>query len=157
MPLTISALFRYLVAAGAVVALLSGCASTGGRSLPSDVVVERLQSHYRTWYGTPYRLGGSTRSGVDCSAFVRAIYRDVFNLELPRHTADQARSGRRVGRGRLRSGDLVFFKTGWFGYHVGVYVGNGRFIHASESRGVIESSLSSSYWSQRYWKARRVV
>lgn len=154
---TVARFFQYLVAACVVAVFLGGCSSTGGRALPSDVVVEKLLSHYRSWHGTPYQFGGSSRNGVDCSGFVQETYRSVFNLNLPRNTADQARSGRRVGRNRLRSGDLVFFKTGWFDYHVGVYVGNGRFIHASESRGVIQSSMSSDYWSRRFWKARRLA
>lgn len=137
--------------------VVGGCAGTGGRGAASDAVAARLITHYQQWHGTPYRLGGNNRRGVDCSAFVQATYRNVFDIDLPRSTEEQVRSGRRIGRGQLRSGDLVFFKTGWFKYHVGVYIGGGRFIHASESRGVIQSSLASDYWSKHFWKARRVV
>jgi cell wall-associated NlpC family hydrolase len=137
--------------------LAGGCSMTGGRAPSSEAATQQLMAHYRQWHGTPYRLGGNSRRGVDCSAYVQSVYREVYRVELPRSTSDQARVGRRVGRSNLRSGDLVFFKTGWFKYHVGVYVGGERFIHASESRGVIESSLSSTYWSRKYWKARRVV
>ncbi len=137
-------------------ALTAGCASTGRAPAP-DAIVAKLMAHYRQWQGTPYRIGGSSRNGVDCSAYVQSLYRDVYRVSLPRSTKDQEDVGRRVSRGKLKSGDLVFFKTGWFKRHVGVYVDNGRFIHASESRGVTESSLSSSYWSRKYWKARRVL
>lgn len=136
--------------------ILAGCAGTG-RAPVGDDAVARLMAHYRQWHGTPYRLGGTTRTGVDCSAYVQSVYRDLYRMQLPRSTQDQEDVGRRVSRNRLRSGDLVFFKTGWFKRHVGVYVANGRFIHASESRGVIESSLTSPYWSRNYWKARRVL
>lgn len=137
--------------------VVGGCAGTGGRGAPSDRVVAKLMTHYQQWHGTPYRLGGNSRRGVDCSAFVQVTFSNLFDIDLPRSTEEQARSGRRIGRSQLRSGDLVFFKTGWFKYHVGVYLGDGRFIHASESRGVIQSSLASDYWSKRFWKARRVV
>ncbi|KAA3630299.1 MAG: peptidase P60 [Proteobacteria bacterium] len=147
---------RLPIVAALLALVLAGCASTGGRA-PGDAVAQKLMAHYGTWHGTPYRYGGGTRRGVDCSGFVQATMRGVFGVQVPRSTEDQARAGRRVGRGSLTSGDLVFFKTGWFKYHVGVYVRDGRFIHASESRGVIESSLSSPYWSKRFWKARRIV
>ncbi len=136
--------------------VLAGCAGTG-RLPAGDDAIAGLMAHYRQWHGTPYRLGGSSRRGVDCSAYVQSVYRDLYRVELPRSTEDQEDVGRRVSRSRLRSGDLVFFKTGWFKRHVGVYVANGRFIHASESRGVTESSLSTPYWSRTYWKARRVL
>ncbi len=147
---------RLLLAAAAAATLLAaGCGTT--RTARRDPVVDRLMAHYRQWFGTPYQWGGNSRRGVDCSAFVQATYQSVFQRSLPRNTEEQADVGRRVSRKNLRSGDLVFFKTGWFKYHVGVYVADGKFIHASESKGVIQSSLSNDYWSRRYWKARRVV
>ena len=128
-----------------------------GRDEAHSQVARQLMAHYRQWHGTPYRWNDSSRRGVDCSAFVKLTYNKVFNLDLPRNTEDQAGVGRRVRRNHLKGGDLVFFKTGWFKYHVGVYVGRGRFIHASESVGVTESSLESGYWARRFWKARRIV
>jgi probable lipoprotein NlpC len=116
-----------------------------------------LVDFYGRWEGTPYRIGGSSRNGMDCSAFVQAAYRDLFAVELPRTTTRQARRGQRVRRTRLQSGDLVFFKTGWFERHVGIYVGEGAFIHASTSQGVTRSSLANPYWSKRYWKSVRVA
>lgn len=135
---------------------LGGCVSTGVSRTSTEAVADQLMRHYQVWYATPYRFGGNSRSGIDCSGFVQQTYRTVFKRELPRTTEEQADLGRRVSRNNLVVGDLVFFKTGWFKYHVGVYVGRDRFIHASESRGVIESSLNSSYWSKHYWKARRL-
>ena len=116
-----------------------------------------LLDFYGRWEGTPYRIGGSTRNGLDCSAFVQTAYRDLFAVDLPRTTKRQAGRGERVRRTRLQSGDLVFFKTGWFERHVGIYVGDGAFIHASTSKGVTRSSLADSYWSKRYWKSVRVA
>ena len=144
-----------LAAASAGILLVTGCGTT--RTARHDPVVDRLMAYYRQWYGTPYQWGGNSRRGIDCSAFVQLAYRDVFRIDLPRYTEDQADTGRRVSRKKLRGGDLVFFKTGWFKYHVGVYIADGKFIHASESKGVIQSSLNSDYWSRRYWKARRVA
>lgn len=113
-------------------------------------------AHYQQWHGTPYRWGGNNQAGLDCSAFVKITYKSVFNLNLPRHTRQQAELGKRVQQSKLQTGDLVFFKTGWHKYHVGIYVGKGNFMHVSERVGVTRSSLSSSYWSKRYWKARRI-
>ncbi|MFT5113213.1 MAG: putative lipoprotein NlpC [Parasphingorhabdus sp.] len=155
--------FRLAAIFSMILALfLSGCASTGftpgGQATQSrQTVTPNLMSHYQIWSGTPYRWGGANRSGVDCSAFVQLTYRNVYRRHVPRHTSDQAKIGKRVSKGRLKSGDLVFFKTGWSNYHVGVYVGRGEFIHASESKGVTRSSLYSSYWDKHYWKARRVI
>lgn len=137
---------------------LSGCASTGLNpgSQATSGGAHSLMDHYLAWQGTPYRWGGASRKGVDCSSFAQLTYQQVYRMNLPRHTRDQARAGSRVSRRNLKGGDLVFFKTGWFSYHVGVYVGNNRFIHASESKGVTQSSLNSPYWDKHYWKARRI-
>ncbi|MGI9336137.1 MAG: NlpC/P60 family protein [Gammaproteobacteria bacterium] len=117
---------------------------------------DALLAHLGSWADTPHRLGGTGRSGIDCSAFTAVTYRDVFDVDLPRTTTDQANLGRPVALEELEPGDLVFFKTE-SGRHVGVYTGNGEFMHASSSQGVTSSSLSSPYWSRRYWKANRVM
>ncbi len=148
--------FRSLLVALLAAVIVAGCSATPPARVDSDVTASLMAQH-RQWVGTPYRLGGDSRRGIDCSAYVQTLYRDVYRVRLPRSTEDQEDVGRRVSRDRLRPGDLVFFKTGWFKRHVGVYVSGGRFIHASESRGVTESSLASPYWSKHYWKARRVL
>jgi len=108
--------------------------------------------------GAPYRYGGSTLQGADCSGFVMSVYRQVYGIALPRSTADMARVGRRVSRHRLREGDLVFFKIGKGRKvtHAGIYLGNQRFIHASTSRGVIVSHLSETYYAPRFVHGSRV-
>lgn len=124
----------------------------------SGSVVGQLEAIQREWKNTPYRLGGTTQKGIDCSAFTQMVYRRVYGIELPRMTVDQAKQGRQVRKSDLKAGDLVAFKTGRGpnGRHIGVYVKNGEFMHASTRRGVIFSSLNSPYWSKAYWQARRL-
>jgi probable lipoprotein NlpC len=116
-----------------------------------------LSDFHRQWRGVPYRYGGEDVSGMDCSGLVQRAYRELFGLSLPRTTEDQADAGLRISRSQLRAGDLVFFKIGWWKIHVGMYLGNGRFLHASESDGVTQSSLAAPYWESRYWHARRLL
>lgn len=115
-----------------------------------------LMAHYREWRGVPYRLGGQSKRGIDCSAFVQLAYRQRFGLNLPRTTARQATMGRQVKRKHLKTGDLVFFKTGLRVRHVGIYLGQQRFLHASTSRGVMISRLGQRYWARHFWKAVRL-
>ena len=108
------------------------------------------------WLGIPYRWGGSTRRGIDCSAFVQQYVRENLAIELPRTTAGQRYEGVPVERDQLRAGDLVFFRRRGV-RHVGVYLSDGEFIHASSSRGVTVSELDNDYWTQHYWMSRRIV
>jgi len=112
-----------------------------------------LYQQHEAWQGTPYRIGGVNRSGIDCSAFVQVTFRDVFGMDLPRTTEQQLRTGQRIHRAQLQSGDLVFFRNG---RHVGIYLENHKFLHASTTRGVMISSLKNTYWSRHYWQAVKV-
>ena len=125
---------------------------------PSEVeaIKEALYGQLDRWQGTRYRLGGLGRGGIDCSGLTYVVYRDLFGKHLPRTTDEQGRVGRGVHRRALVPGDLVFFKTGMFQKHVGIYVEDGLFMHASKSGGVQISSLDRKYWRKRYWKARRM-
>lgn len=116
-----------------------------------------LSQHFKSWAKAPYKLGGLSRSGIDCSGFVHITYRDVFDTTLPRSTERLAQTGKAVAKQSLQFGDLVFFKTGRTKRHVGIYINNGKFIHASSSRGVMQSSLHSDYWSAHYWRAQRIL
>ncbi|MPV85579.1 peptidase P60 [Cardiobacteriales bacterium ML27] len=116
----------------------------------------QLMAFYQSWKGTPYRLGGTGRSGIDCSAFVMQGFQQIFSIDMPRTTEAQAKVGSRVMFSERKPGDLVFFKTGWNLRHVGIYVGDNQFMHASTSKGVIISSLSNPYWEKYYWKTTRI-
>ncbi|MBV4411967.1 bifunctional murein DD-endopeptidase/murein LD-carboxypeptidase [Enterobacteriaceae bacterium YMB-R22] len=120
-------------------------------------IKSRLMDQYAAWKGVRYRFGGSTKKGIDCSAFVQRTFRDQFGLELPRSTSGQQTSGKFVSRGKLRTGDLILFRAGSTGRHIGIYIGNDQFVHASTSSGVMISKLSEPYWNKRYNTARRVL
>ncbi|OZT73767.1 C40 family peptidase [Vreelandella boliviensis] len=124
---------------------------------PPTVIREALLAQHQRWAGTPYRIGGTSERGIDCSALVRNVYRDTFNLELPRSTRGQVHEGRSIDRQELQAGDLVFFRPPGRYNHVGIYVGDGYFLHASTSKGVIISSLDNSYWQRYYWQSRRAL
>lgn len=111
---------------------------------------------YQSWKGTPYRLGGSSRRGIDCSAFVQLTYSEVYRQMLPRTTAEQSQLGKAVPRTMAKKGDLVFFRTGRRMRHVGIYMGNNEFLHASTSQGVVVSSLDTPYWQRAFWQIRRI-
>ena len=108
-----------------------------------------------TWLGTPYLVGGATRSGVDCSGLTMTIYARIYNKQLHRRSVEQYEKDAQLkGRRQLQQGDLVFFRTANSGEqcgHVGIFLKDDKFIHAG-SRGVVVESLESSYW-QQFWLA----
>jgi lipoprotein Spr/probable lipoprotein NlpC len=149
--------------------LLNACSSAPSRDINSTnnskvtvtldnatAVKIQLMQLYSEWKGTPYRFGGMSKRGIDCSGFVALGFQDKFGITLPRTTDEQRGIGQSVSKSQLREGDLVFFKTGWSTRHVGIYIGNHQFLHASTSQGVMISSLNNSYWKQKYWLARRL-
>ncbi|MEN8198604.1 MAG: NlpC/P60 family protein [Thermodesulfobacteriota bacterium] len=119
-------------------------------------VSTKLLSQYILWQGTPYRMGGLSKNGIDCSGFVHITFRSKFGYAIPRTTRTQVQLGSRVSKNALLPGDLVFFKTGLFSRHVGIYINDSKFIHASTSRGVMVSNLNERYWKNKYWTARRL-
>jgi lipoprotein Spr len=109
------------------------------------------------WIGTPYRFGGTSRKGVDCSAFTKELYSDVFNLDIKRNSRDIFSMVSPVSKDELKEGDLVFFKIHSRSIsHIGIYLGNNRFAHAA-SGGVKISSLDDAYYSRYFYKGGRVL
>lgn len=94
---------------------------------------------------------------MDCSGLVQNLYSEVFGVQVPRTTDQQSRVGARIDRSDLQPGDLVFFRLDRKKRHVGVYLSDGEFVHASASSGVRISPLDRDYWNERWWQARRVV
>jgi lipoprotein Spr len=117
----------------------------------------RLMNQYQNWKGTRYRLGANSHKAIDCSALTRRLYKDAFAVNLPRTTTGQLRKGSKAKRTAPRVGDLVFFKTGRVQKHVGIYIGDNRFIHASRRKGVTISQLSNPYWNNHLLAVRRVL
>lgn len=118
---------------------------------------DSLNASARKYLGAPYRYGGTTSSGFDCSGYTQVVFREN-GISIPRSTSGQFGIGQSVSKNNLQAGDLVFFNTTGRGVsHVGIYVGNNNFIHASTSRGVMVSSIYDPYyWGSRYIGAKRV-
>lgn len=118
--------------------------------------LEKLMARHEEWRGTKYRMGSLVKkNGVDCSGFVLLTFRDLFGIELPRSTREQNLLGTEVKRDQLQTGDLVFFHTGRT-KHVGIYLENNQFLHASTRAGVKISKMTEAYWKRNYWKAKRL-
>lgn len=131
----------------------------GGFDLPGLDVTE-LVDNALSFIGVPYRFGGSSpASGFDCSGFVKYVFSKTFDLSLPRTAREMARGGMAVARGELQPGDLVFFNTrGAANSHVGIYLGDSKFVHAPNSRGRVRiNDLDETYYRQRFNGARRVA
>ena len=127
--------------------------NTEVESLPNKILLENVDE----WYGVRYRTGGNTKSGVDCSGFTVAVYAAVYGIALPRVSREQYRISRKISTTELQEGDLVFFNTNGSGVsHVGLYLGNNKFIHASVSRGIMVSGLFEPYYLKRYYGSGRI-
>jgi len=124
--------------------VLFGCSSSQGQvavNKSDPVILAKIDQHYNS----------------DCSALVMNFYKNKMSKMLPRSAAEQAKLGHKVTT--PKAGDLVFFKTGGSrsGLHVGIYYADGKFLHASTSKGVIFSNLKQDYWKKRYWMTRRII
>lgn len=111
------------------------------------------------WIGVPYRPGGESKRGTDCSGMTSQIYKKVYHTRLSRSTDEQKEESSKVSRRNLREGDLVFFTSSRSGRkvaHVGIYLKNGKFIHASTSQGVIVSRLDEAYYSKHWISGGRI-
>lgn len=155
-----------------VVILLNACSSTPSYNSaitpPEEVansraelqnsseVMQVLNQLHADWRHVKYRMGGLSKSGIDCSGLVYKTYRTKFGINLPRSTEYQSKAGQAIRMAQLKAGDLVFFKTGISRRHVGIYMEKGNFLHVSSSRGVKISNLKNPYWRSRYWTSRRL-
>lgn len=110
----------------------------------------------KPWIGTPYKYGKASRSGTDCSGYVMNIYKEKTGVSLPHSSSEMFKMGKKIDKGDLKTGDLVFFGGGKGVDHVGVYLEEGNFTHASTSRGVMISPMDDAYWQPRYKGARRI-
>ena len=132
-----------------------------GRVMPEvsrgiNVISRRIVQTSMKYIGVPYVFGGTSPSGFDCSGYVRYVFAQA-GISLPRMADEQYYFGKPISTTDLRAGDLVFFSTYTYGpSHVGIYLGDGNFINASSSRGVVIDSLGNSYWSSTYIGARRI-
>jgi len=151
--------------------LLTACSTTpyyGAKNPSVKVAGERvdlndtrkvkqiLNQEYKDWRHVRHRMGGMSKNGIDCSGLVFLTYRTKLGVDMPRSTEYQSKVGRSIQKGQLRAGDMVFFKTGIFTRHVGMYIDKGNFLHVSSSKGVMISNLKDPYWTGAYWKAQRV-
>jgi cell wall-associated NlpC family hydrolase len=121
--------------------------------------IQNLLQHALALLGTPYRWGGTGADGFDCSGLVGYVFHSALGIDLPRVSREMATSGQLISdRANLSPGDLVFFGHRGRVSHVGIYVGEGRFLHApSTGKDVMVSSLDNGYWSGKYMEARRVA
>lgn len=120
------------------------------------VINDAFMDFYKEWKGVKYKWGGNTKKGIDCSAFTQRAYQDKFNVKIPRTTRTQVYSGKEIKKSELESGDLVFFKTGKTDRHVGIYMGDGTFLHAS-IKGVKFTKLDKPFYKKAYWTSRRII
>lgn len=117
----------------------------------------KLRKVAESYLGVPYRFGGQSRRGFDCSGFVRQVFQEAFGIALPHHSASIAGHGDAVSKGDLKPGDVVLFKSFGFVNHSGIYMGNGWFIHSQSGQGVVYTKLDAPYFGSHYAGARRIL
>ncbi|KQT24305.1 hydrolase Nlp/P60 [Chryseobacterium sp. Leaf405] len=132
------------------------------KSIRHNTTIDNILTEAQTYLGTPYRYGGMTRNGIDCSAFVLSVFGAAAGLSLPRVAASQSQEGESIEKEKLQKGDLIFFSHGRRISHVGIVEsvteeGEVKFIHAATSKGVMVSSLNDSYWGPKYRFGKRII
>jgi len=132
------------------------------KAIKHNTTIDNILTEAQTYIGTPYRYGGMTRNGIDCSAFVLSVFGAAAGLSLPRVAASQSEEGEKIEKEKLQKGDLIFFSHGRRISHVGIVEsvdenGEVKFIHAATSKGVMISSLNDSYWGPKYRFGKRII
>lgn len=122
-----------------------------------NFITTTLYKEYKKWAGVRYCYGGEDENGIDCSALVQRIYKEAFNIKLPRTTKQQIKVGKSISKQLLQEGDILFFKISYNNLHSGIYLEKGKFIHASSKYGVTLSSIHNPYWRAKYYKAKRCL
>lgn len=122
-----------------------------------DAIQQLILEEFKQWEGTPHKMGGNSKKGIDCSGFAYHIYSTLFHINVPRTTKHFFIAGRKIKKSQLQPGDLVAFSPHSYPRHVGIYAGNNKFIHASTSKGVIMSDLDHPYWKKHYVMSRRIL
>lgn len=146
-----------------VTVLVISCSLTSyHRDIPprsNRQVQAKLNDYAKTFLGTPYRYGGISKSGIDCSGLIVRVYKDICGISLPHSTKSLFNQGSTLSIRSLEIGDLVFFRDerGLSPSHVGMYIGKGRFIHSEGGRGVIITKMNNRYYKQRFAGARRLL
>lgn len=126
--------------------------STNGNK--SGISNANLKKEVEQWLGVPYKYGGTSKSGVDCSGFCGNIFKTVYDINLGRSAQDIYNQSKPINKNALKEGDLVFFKINSSRVsHVGIYLSDNKFVHASTSRGVMISDLTEAYWTKYYYAA----
>lgn len=136
---------------------MSFTSNVNGQELTTD---STLNQFIKKWIGRPYKFGGNTERGIDCSQFSKRLYKDVYNLKLENVCSRQWRQTSRVNRDSLKTGDILFFnsKVSPSGWHCGIYLSNSKFIHAANRRdGVKISSLEEPMYRRLYKGAGRIL
>ncbi|MCB0460811.1 MAG: NlpC/P60 family protein [Flavobacteriaceae bacterium] len=139
-----------------VISLLTVSCGSSKRLAYNDVST-KLDTQFSIYKGTPYKYGGTTKAGFDCSGYVLTVYEGAFSMPLPRSTEAMMKEGKKVAKSKLKPGDLVFFRPTRRYKHVGIYMGNNLFMHSSTSSGVIKSNINNPYWKKKYKFAKRIL
>lgn len=131
-------------------------AGTDYNTVEASTSTKELTTAAYKYIGIPYVYGGTSTKGLDCSGFTQRVFKDL-GITLKRTAAQQYTQGTSVSKSNLQTGDLVFFNTSGGVSHVGIFIGDGKFIHAGVSKGVSTASLNSSYWAPKYIGAKRIT
>ncbi len=134
-----------------------GCKSKKQLLISKDTTLTKLNAAFKKYENTPYKYGGISEKGFDCSGFVYTVYKNTFSINLPRTTSQMKNEGKKIKKSALKPGDLIFFRPKNSYNHVGIYLEKGIMIHSSTSKGVIKTNINNAYWKKYYHSSRRIL